>query len=253
MDTILLIYSILPVYLIGLYIYNKDKNKEPTNLLIKLLLGGIISASITVIITLLLSLFIDIFNADFTELTGINLFIYAFICVALIEEISKWIMLYKISYNNREYDETYDMLLYGGFIGLGFACIENIIYVLSGGLSTAILRSFTAVPMHATLGIFMGYYLDKSKKESSKKIISILIPILIHGTYDYCIMQGSYFIISIIILIISLIYSIKLIKDISNKSIKTNSNNINFIENYCPNCGTKYELKYCKNCGKQRI
>lgn len=260
MDILLLAYSVLPIFLIGLYIYVKDKNKESTNLLIKLLLGGFLSAIITVMITVFIGNFIDIFNADYTKLTGIKLIIYAFICVALIEELSKWIMLYKIAYNNEENDETYDMLLYGSYIGLGFACIENIIYVSLYGVSTAIIRAFTAVPMHTTLGIIMGYYLGKTKVNSQKTIknaaISIGFPIFMHGAYDYYLMQGETYFISIVILIIGVIYAIILIKKTSKKSIQKNNIStiyMTFQENYCTNCGTKYDYKFCGTCGKKRI
>jgi len=268
LSIILLIYSIIPVFLIGLYIYNKDKNKEPTNLIVKLLSGGLTSAIITIIISLILGIFFDIFSADFTKLSGLDLILYAFISVALIEEFSKWIMLYIIGYNSREYDETYDILLYGAFIGLGFACIENIAYVVSGGFETAILRAFTAVPMHTLLGVIMGKFLGKSKENPNtnlqNKILSILIPTLIHGTYDYCIMNGSYYIVSILVLIISFIYAITLLVETSKKNIKKTTQNKNnneynnysqptpTLETFCSNCGTPYELNYCKKCGKKR-
>jgi len=250
----LLIYSILPVSLIGVYIYNKDKNKEPTNLIIKLLLGGVSSAIITIITSAILGIFLNIFNTEYTELSGLKLIIYSFACIALIEEISKWIMLYIIAYNTKEYDESYDMLLYGAFTGLGFACIENIFYVLLYGLSTAVTRAFTAVPMHTILGIMMGYYLDKFKttKITKNKILSITIPTLIHGAYDYYLLQGDYSLISIIILIVSFIYTINLIQKINNESISKKETTINFKEKYCPNCGQKYELKFCRTCGRKR-
>ena len=264
MSILLLAYSILPVFLIGMYIYKKDKNKESANLIVKLLSGGLLSATLTVIITIVLGLFFNIFSAEFTELEGLKLIIYAFICVALIEEISKWIMLYVIGYNNIEYDETYDILLYGAFIGLGFALIENILYVIQGGVSTAILRAFTAVPMHTILGVIMGSLLGKSKEypksNAKNRILSILIPVIIHGTYDYCIMNESYYIISILVLIISFIYAIMLLIETSKKNItkptiynlNNYNQNIKVLENFCSNCGTKYELNFCKKCGKKR-
>lgn len=250
MNTTILIYSLLPVFLIGLYIYKKDKNKEPKKLIIKLLLGGFYSVILTVLVSSILGLFFDIFNEEYINLSSLQLISYSFLCVALIEEGSKYIMLYKIGYQTKEYDEPYDILLYGSFIGLGFAGIENILYVYAFNLSVAITRAFTAVPMHAFLGVIMGYYLEKYKElnNSKYKLLSILIPIIIHGIYDYCLMNGKNQIVSIIVLILTTIYTIKLLNKISKQSIKNNT----YIEKYCPNCGTKYDLNYCINCGNKR-
>lgn len=253
----LLIYSILPVILIGTYIYIKDKNKEPKSILIKLLAQGILSTILVASLTLILSSTFEIFLKEYTQMNQIELLLYSFVCISLIEELCKFAMLYKTTNNLKENDEPYDMLLYGSFIGLGFASIENIIYVFSYGTSIAIIRAFTAVPIHAMLGILMGYFLEKYYKKRNIKNItkSLLIPVMIHGLYDYCLLNSKYFIISIITLVILLIYIIKLLKKESNKSIiieKNNPNNYNTKEIYCPICGTKYELNFCIKCGRKR-
>ena len=249
----LIIYALTPILLIALFIYQKDKNKEPKEIIIKLLIGGIASTFITVSITIALGLFFDIFLEDYQKLSGLKLIIHAFIAVALIEETSKYIMLNKLS-KNKECDEDFDLLLYGSFIGLGFAAFENLLYVSQYNLQTAILRACTAVPLHALLGVIMGYLLLKYKNTSSSKykFQSIIIPTLIHGLYDYLIMTGNEInaILAIILLIIVFIYGIVIINKISKKSIKNNNNIYN--ELYCPICGTKYELNFCINCGRER-
>ena len=249
----LIIYALTPILLIALFIYHKDKNKEPNSIIIKLLFGGILSTFITVFITIILGQIFDIFIEDFNNLKGLKLIIHAFICIALIEETSKYLMLNKIS-KNKECDEDFDMILYGSFIGLGFAAFENILYVVEYDTKVAIIRAFTAVPMHTILGIIMGYYLLKYKNTSNNKYkyLSIIIPVLIHGVYDYLIMTKIEInvILAIILLIIVFVYGIVIINKISKKSIKNNNNIYN--EAYCPICGTKYELNSCINCGRER-
>lgn len=263
----LLIYSLLPVLLIAIYIYNKDKNKEPKEIIKKLLIGGALSVILVLIITYVMGLFIDIYRRDATDLQGIDLIIYCYIVVALSEESSKMLMLYNIGYKSKYYDESYDMLLYGGFIGLGFAALENVFYVSMGGLTTALVRAFTAIPFHTILGIIMGYYLNKYNKNKNNQNIalSLLIPVILHGTYDYYLLHSlngsneitSYclsLLITIICLIILLYFIIKLLNKTSQESIieQPTMENNNYEEAYCPNCGAKYESKFCKNCGRKR-
>ena len=102
---------------------------------------------------------------------------------------------------------------------MGFAIVENIAYVFSDfnmeGMSVAILRMFTAIPLHATCGIIMGYYLGEAKMGNNSKIrcliFAIAIPTLIHGLYDYF-LSINIFIFSLITLILAVIYSNKAVK-----------------------------------------
>ena len=129
-NVILIIISALPVILIGLYIYNKDRDKEPLSMIIKTICGGIASCFIVLYLTNILSLFIPMLKASASSQTYMELIIHALVGVALIEELIKLLMLYNISYNDKNFNETYDMIIYSVFVSLGFALIENILYVL---------------------------------------------------------------------------------------------------------------------------
>ena len=128
-----------------------------------------------------------------------SLFIYWIICVCIKilkawEESSKYIFLRKNSWNIREFNCQYDGVVYAVFVSLGFAVWENISYVLNYGLTTAIACAVTAIPGHACFGVFIGVFYGIAKKydyAGDKKksvlftILSLLIPVLIHGSYDY--------------------------------------------------------------------
>ena len=207
--------SILPIILFGSYVYFKDKNKEPKKLLLKLFIGGILAAILTLVIDILLSiLFPRFFNSDsFTS--SFELIIYAFLVIGLIEEISKWILLYLFSYNNKEFDQLYDMIVYSVFIALGFALVENILYVYDGGIDVAIGRFFLAIPGHVSIAIFMGYYLSLAKLSTLNNInnlknryliLSIIVPIILHGIYDYCILASNFFLLIIFFVFILILF-----------------------------------------------
>ena len=181
-------------------IYKRDFDKEPTSLLVKLFFCGVGSTFLTLIITFILAKFVPFFGYDSKTLNVIELIPYVFLGVALIEEFSKWIFVYLLEYNDNEFNHLYDGIVYAAFVSLGFACFENILYVMQSGVMTAIVRAFLAIPGHLCDGIMMGYYLSMAKlamnngnKQLSKKnlILSLLIPMIAHGLYDYLIFASS--------------------------------------------------------------
>lgn len=73
-------------------------------------------------------------------------------------------------------------------VSMGFACTENIMYVIEGGYQTAILRAFTAIPAHATFGVLMGFYMGKAKFSKNRTLFNLtglLLAVLFHGAYDF--------------------------------------------------------------------
>lgn len=200
MALILLFLSIAPVAFFAYQIYKRDFDKEPGSILVKLFCSGIGSAFLTLFISFLLQKIVPFFGYDTTSLDVIELIPYVFIGIALVEEFSKWIFVYKLEYNDNEFNHLYDGIVYAAFVSLGFACFENILYVMQSGVQTAIVRALLAIPGHLCDGIMMGYYLSMAKlalcnnnKTLSKKnlILSLLIPTLAHGIYDYLIFASD--------------------------------------------------------------
>ena len=240
-----------------MYIYKKDKNKEPSKLLAKLFFGGISSCFLVIIFSSILGVFIPILTKEPSELNLIQLVLYAFIGIALVEEFCKWLITYKTTFNEIEFEESYDMIVYSVFVALGFAFFENLLYVYEGGLTTGILRALLAVPGHACDGVFMGYYLGLAKqnalhnqRELKKKylILSIIIPTILHGIYDYCLFTGKilFIILFLIFVIYIYIHTIKKVKKVSSINRK-----MKYYDNYCPNCGHSVSSNYCPMCGRK--
>ena len=258
MNTLLYIAA-LPVILIWFYIYFQDKNKESKKILSKLFLGGLSSCIIVLIVSAILKRFFPIFVVDRSSLNLIELFINVFIGVALIEEFSKWVMVYAISYDSEEFDEFYDMIVYSVAVTLGFALFENILYVFINGFKVGVIRALLAVPGHAANGIFMGYYLGLAKiaevngrKDLRVKniILSILVPTLLHGFYDYCLSSNKAVLILVffVFVIILDILSVKKVTHISKYTMP-------FVDRvrFCTKCGARLEVNshYCEHCGQR--
>ncbi|WLD91850.1 glutamic-type intramembrane protease PrsW [Alkalihalobacillus sp. AL-G] len=118
----------------------------------------------------------------------------AFFVSSLLEEFLKWFLLYFAAYQQIEFNDPYDGIIYGASISLGFATAENVLFLFANGIETAMLRAFLPVQCHALFGVMMGYYLSRAKFTDSFKmkrkyiIYSLFIPILYHGLYDYIIL-----------------------------------------------------------------
>ncbi|QED48455.1 glutamic-type intramembrane protease PrsW [Cytobacillus dafuensis] len=116
-------------------------------------------------------------------------FINAFLSSATLEEFFKWFILFYTIYQHVDFDEPYDGIVYGAAVSLGFATLENIFYLITYGLEHAIGRALLPVSSHALFGVIMGYYIGKGKFSATSKykwiILSLLFPIILHGTYDF--------------------------------------------------------------------
>ena len=259
---LLIALALLPSIILGWIIWQNDKvEKEPVGLLIKLFICGIGS----IIVTLILSVFVYIIpmcNPE-TATTIVEHFMSAVIGVALVEEFSKWIFVKSITWKNKEFTHIYDAVVYAVFVSLGFATVENLLYVLSseGAFSVAIARAILAVPLHVFCGVFMGYYYGIAKqgeinnrKDLVKKnlFLSILIPTLTHGFYDFCLFTGNdvFFILFLVFVVIIYILAFKRVKNLSKIQLSLQGS-IPVTPSFCTNCGTQAIGKYCANCGNK--
>ncbi len=93
------------------------------------------------------------------------------------------------------FDEPYDGIVYSSSVALGFATIENILYLIANGLEYALGRALLPVSSHAIFGVIMGYYLGKAKFSVHSKrkwiVLSLLIPFILHGIYDYILISQT--------------------------------------------------------------
>lgn len=182
----LIVCALVPVFVIILYIYLKDKyEKEPKRLLLlTFALGAVVSIIITSFIYLLADYFYPIpFNTNV-----LDQFIKAFLIVGLTEEFSKYIIVRYFAQPKKAFNEPFDGIVYSVMVSMGFAATENIFYAFDGGLQTVLVRAFTAVPAHATFGILMGYFMGKAKFSNNKaqlNLMGLLLAALFHGAYDF--------------------------------------------------------------------
>jgi RsiW-degrading membrane proteinase PrsW (M82 family) len=117
--------------------------------------------------------------------------IKGFIVVGFVEEFLKLLVVRHFAFKNHYFDEVMDGIVYTVMASLGFACFENILFVINTGVEVALIRAFTAVPLHAISSGIMGYYIGKAKFEKTRSQVNkniylgLLFAVLIHGFYDF--------------------------------------------------------------------
>ncbi len=135
------------------------------------------------------------FIPEFDHSTLFGALADAFLSAAIPEEIVKLTVLWLFLRNLKEYDERIDGVVYATCVGLGFAGIENFLYLCNAEdwVSVGIMRALMSVPGHFFFAVFMGYFyslvhFDKNNNRSLNMACTLLVPIIIHGIYDACLM-----------------------------------------------------------------
>ena len=219
----LLYISLAPVLVIALYIYLRDKyEKEPVISLLKALFTGIIISIPVVLIeeksSLLSTLFPGLLNPLYT----------GFIVASLTEEGFKFLAFMLIFWRSRDFNERFDGIVYAVFISLGFAAVENVIYVYKGGYEIGLVRAVTAVPAHALFATVMGYHLANARfypdRRTRELILAFLVPFIWHGLYDFLLMtkKEAFLFLFIPLFIYYWVIGLKRMKELSATSIFRN-------------------------------
>jgi Predicted membrane protein len=183
----LLALAVAPGCAIVFYIYYKDKyDPEPMrNLVIAFFLGVL-----SIVPAILLEKKLQPVLMQYVEPYSITYFtVFAFIVVALSEELSKYVMLRFWAYPHKEFDEPLDGITYSVMISMGFATLENIHYVMQFGFATGVMRMFLSVPAHGAFGVLMGYHVGLAKFDPSHawkhRLKGLLLATFFHGSFDF--------------------------------------------------------------------
>jgi RsiW-degrading membrane proteinase PrsW (M82 family) len=190
MDPNLLLAALSPAAIIIYIFFQHDHphNKEPYSLLIQCFFAGVLSA------------FVSLLFSGPLGLIGYNkgvegAFYEAFFIAAIPEELAKFLMLYWVVRRAHAFDHYYDGILYAVCVSMGFAALENVLYVSEGGYSVAITRAIFSVPGHMLFAVPMGFFFSYAKFQPSKKKyflgLCLLMPILLHGTFDFGLMASG--------------------------------------------------------------
>ena len=201
---IIYILAILPAVLITYYIYQKDFFPEDiSEVIITFLLG----TSIILFLHLMIPLAESISSIFFSDIAKHAYF--SFFRAATLEEVMKFSVVYFYCYKLTNFNEPMDAIVFSTAASLGFAAIENIDYVMTArdeniAFDIAVLRAFSAIPLHAFCGVIMGLFLGLSiyshKNNSRYLFLSLAAPIFVHGLYNFMLSVGIGFLIYILLI-----------------------------------------------------
>ena len=249
------IATILPPILIGFMIWRSDRFPEPGKFLVASFLLG-------VSIYLPLDLLIMITEDHLAPFLGLDMNAYKnyevsdptpvgehafqmFFRAAFLEEGLKFALLIFFCVRLSDLNEPMDAIVYGAAIGLGYAAMENIPYLNTGDPETAwtmtvVKQRYYPLIMHLGFGVIMGWLLSlnlfgeqSAFKRRLMLILSLAIPVIFHGSYNYL---GAFdvFPILTLIMVIGIIYYYRReqLKKITESVDKAKIENIDIFYSY---------------------
>lgn len=197
-EVLLAIALIPPVFLLFL-IWKVDKlEHEPVKMILITLGLGAVCAGLALVLEIAVD---QPIARAFDSNYALYLIVDNFVGVALMEEISKMLVVMLVVWRHSQFNCRFDGIVYAVAASLGFAALENVKYTLSYGFATGMVRAFTAIPGHFIFGVFMGAMIGMAKcakydgKQGKKNLLlflAILLPTLIHGYYDYLLSVPAY-------------------------------------------------------------
>lgn len=211
-------------------------DKEPAKLLIKQFIAGCLVS----IPAIFLEGYLERFNIFPETLLGIAY--TSFIVAGLTEEFLKRSSVYIVSYHKPAFNEKLDGIIYCAFASLGFAAVENIMYIINfqaENPSIALYRGIFSVPGHMLFAVTMGYYISLSKFAPTLalmrryKVKSLLYPVLLHGTFNFILsLNVSWLFVFIPFVIFLWIFNIKKLRSFSKESRYNKNMNVDNINKH---------------------
>ena len=190
--------ALLPAFFLLRYIYRQDKvEKEPVGLIVGLLLRGVLAALLAGMIERVGEFLLRIFIPQNNLLYPI---LMAFLVVAVTEEGAKMLLLKHRTWYDPNFNYRFDGVVYSAAVSLGFAAYENLLYVFRFGLGTAAVRAVLSVPGHTCFAVFMGIWYGRARQCVQRGNVpaaqsclrrGFLTAVLLHGTFDACLMVNT--------------------------------------------------------------
>lgn len=190
----ILILSLVPtIVLASIVLISDQKSREPLRLMLVCIFSGFFTISLSLLLGRIVLPQLNVFRDSLFNIETFS--VIRIVILALIEEYSKFIVLYIFMSHNKKFDDLYDGFVYAALISLSFAGMETLLYVFNESTyqdmaSLAVLRNVSTIPLHLVCGIAMGYFIAVERFSKKKQIklkyliLSLFIPTFIHTFYN---------------------------------------------------------------------
>lgn len=184
--------AVIPALFLLAYVYRQDRvEKEPPRLLALLVLQGIFATAIAKVLERAGLFVVSSVAREGTVLFSALLY---FGVVGFAEEGAKYFLLKRRTWGIPDFNCRFDGVVYAVFVSMGFALWENLGYVFTYGIGTALIRAVTAIPGHACFGVYMGCWYgqafafhcqgDEPRSRTCRRM-AVVLPAVLHGAYDF--------------------------------------------------------------------
>ena len=201
--------ALLPPFILLRVVYRMDTvEPEPGSLLRSLFLRGVLAMFPIMLLEVIGDQFVDFFPLGSLA----YLFLSYFVIPGFVEEGVKYRVLYRRTWDEGNFDYRFDAVVYAVFVSLGFAAVENVMYVLTSGFGTAVMRALFSIPGHAMFGVVMGAGYGAAKwleahgnyeQAAARRKRAWLTAAVLHGLYDFLLVGfGGVFYIYFIVMVV---------------------------------------------------
>lgn len=186
------------------YFYKRDTcEPEPRRLILLAFIFGM-AVTLPVAVT----------EAMIGAFTG-SIFVLAVVAAPIVEEIGKFLAVRMTVYPSTEFDQVIDGVTYSVAAALGFASVENVLYVVSASMDgpfavigTYSFRAFFSVPAHALISSIWGFALGRAKFADPSRRNGILwagliAAIIAHAAFNF--FAGIGVLLGLLILVIGVV------------------------------------------------
>ncbi len=197
---IYIVFGLLPSLTWLFYYLRKDAHPEPKKTVLKIFLWGALITLPVFIVQIGLAYLLARISLGAIA----NALVYWFLVIAFSEEFFKYLIIKAKVINSPDLDEPLDIMLYMVIAALGFAAVENILYLfvpigqisfnqlINRTVVITIIRFIGATFLHTLCSAVIGYFLAISFCEAKRKyellVLGIIMATVLHGIYDFSIM-----------------------------------------------------------------
>jgi RsiW-degrading membrane proteinase PrsW (M82 family) len=186
---VIIAFALLPAAVLTAFLVSHYRKRMGPRLIVRTLSLGVISGMLVLALGPIIR-WATAFAAPGVEAALAS----AFLGAAAPEELVKFLLLYFVVREHRDCDSGGDLFCAAMLLALGFAGLENTLYLLRSpdwlGLGT--MRGVLSIPAHVVFGAVMGLFAARAYRGRSPVLnwtLALVAPIVGHGLYDFPLMM----------------------------------------------------------------